>query len=72
MEKVEITCDYCGKDITVTSETPAFRLKLSAEGLPHTSKGIYTVLVNPPISSDCHFCNLACLAAWLNELKGES
>jgi len=67
MEKVEVTCDHCGADITTTGKTPAFRLHLSAERLPHTSGAVYAVLVHPPLDADCHFCNLACLKDWLGD-----
>jgi hypothetical protein len=65
-EKAKITCDGCGKDITTTTQMPAFRLHLSAECLPNTSRMIYAVLVYPPIESDCYFCDIECLQHWLN------
>lgn len=67
MQKTEVTCDYCNANITTTDKMPAFRLRLSAEKLPHTSRAIYAILVHPPIDCDHHFCNLACLSSWLVE-----
>lgn len=68
MQKNKITCDRCGADIATTGEMPAFRLRLSAEELPHSSNIGYSVLVYPPIDSDCHFCNLTCLKSWLADI----
>lgn len=66
MKAVTITCDGCGKDITETGAMPAFRLHLSAEHVPSTTKVGYLVLVYPPIREDHYFCDLYCLRKWLD------
>lgn len=60
-EITKITCDCCDKDITETGRTPAFRIVVSCESLPHNTDTIYAVIVNPPLDKRYHFCNLICM-----------
>ena len=63
-KKINITCDFCGKDISETGKMPEFRLHLLAESIPSQSMSTYAVLVRPPIDSDKYFCGLNCLTGW--------
>lgn len=65
MRKVEITCDYCKKDISETDSMPAYRIVLQCEQIPHNTDFIYSAMVYPPIDHTMHFCGLGCLKKWL-------
>jgi hypothetical protein len=66
-KKVEITCDFCNKDLTTCasgwSET---RLHLEAQGIYNTSNISYGMPQRKEIS-DAYFCDLSCLESWLTK-----
>ena len=65
--EVRISCDHCNEDITSAGSMPTFRLRLVAEALPHASKIVNAVLVQPPIKEDKYFCDFICLGEWLRK-----
>lgn len=71
--EITIVCDGCGKHITTTKSTPAFRLALSVEKIPHYfgEGGVGSVdivkrsiPIYPPLKYTHHFCDLICLDEW--------
>lgn len=64
--KTEITCDFCGKDLTVVnSGFDETRLHVEAQGIYNTSNLSYGMPVRSAIRSDLYFCDLACLRQWV-------
>lgn len=62
---LQITCDYCGKDITTSPDgTQMFRLRLIAEALRIQGDYVNAVVVRPPIDRDLFFCGIGCLQGW--------
>jgi len=61
MKTVKITCDSCGADLTDTGAMPAYRIRVTAEPLRHTSVMTYDVLVYSPLDHDMYFCGLVCM-----------
>lgn len=67
-KKVEITCDFCAKDLTtVNSGFDEYRLCLSSQGIYNTSNIRFGMEKYPPIKNDCYFCSLSCLKGWLTQ-----
>lgn len=68
-KKIEITCDYCNKDLTtVESGWDEYRLCLSAQGIHNTSNISFGMGdIHLPIKHDCYFCDLSCLEGWLTK-----
>ena len=68
MKTVTITCDGCGKNLTVSKSSGRFRLALSPQLIEHTSKGDDVGTAKP--STDLvHFCDLTCLDRWIKTKK---
>jgi len=72
MKTERVICDNCGKDITETGAMPAYRLRLTAEQLEHNTKFVHAVLIYPPLPADLYFCNLQCLATWIEHKTSTS
>lgn len=77
-EKVEVTCDACGRDLTATGNCEDYRLVVKSEALPAwwqvegLGGGAVTAMaVSKPIQKPHHFCGLFCLHRWLDENYGE-
>ena len=67
-KKVEITCDFCQKDLTtVESGFDEYRFHLSAEGIYNTSNISFGAVRSHPMKNDCYFCDLSCLEGWLTQ-----
>lgn len=67
MEDRKVTCDGCGADLTVRTNSVDYRLVLAAESKPGYGSGVYTdVMIYPPIDRPHHFCRLECLDKWRN------
>jgi hypothetical protein len=63
--KIEITCDGCKTDITVTGAMPTYRLKLSSEEIHQIAGFRFTAVPDTIIEQDAYFCGLVCLKNWL-------
>jgi hypothetical protein len=61
----QVTCDGCGHDLTVRTNSVDYRLVLGSESKPGYGSGAYTdMMIYPPIDRTHHFCNLQCLDHW--------
>lgn len=68
---VNIICDYCGSDISTTTNIVDYRLELSAVSIPNNSGRATLLHKTPPIDSDKVFCGKRCLANWLVDSLGK-
>jgi len=65
MRRETVTCDGCGFDLSVRTNSVDYRLVLDSEGKPGHGAGFYTdMLVYPPVARSFHFCGLECLDRW--------
>lgn len=65
---VKITCDNCEKDLTVTGNCMAYRIALVNERIP-SRNGVVTAMTDyPHLGTDCHFCDVRCLAAYMQKV----
>ena len=61
----EIWCDNCERDITKTSNSIAYRLRLCDEIIPSHDGAVTDMMTYPHLpDGECHFCNLKCLIEW--------
>lgn len=61
----KVTCDSCGKDLTVRTNSVDYRLVLKSESKPGYGPGFYTDMgIYPPVDRIYHFCALKCLDHW--------
>lgn len=63
-EKVTITCDTCGKDISprISGYEAEYILQVKATNIAiHSGHAIYAVMCHPPIDHDLYFCGLNCM-----------
>ena len=64
----KITCDTCNTDLSQTGSRPAYRIRLTAEAIPHMPGiGVSTVFIKSPLDKDKHFCNILCLFEWVDK-----
>lgn len=64
MEKREITCDHCGKDLTVTSYCEGYRITLTSEFIPSSGGAVTARADYPTFEQPMHFCQGTCLWEW--------
>jgi len=67
VERTEITCDGCGRDLTYTGNCEAYRLALSNERIRSRGSIVTSMAAYPAIERTAHFCKLSCLRKWLDE-----
>lgn len=63
----KINCDNCDADLTKFQEVMDFRLHLTCEPIPVTSKVIVDVMMCPFLDSEKFFCGFGCLNGWLKK-----
>lgn len=56
-------CEFCELDLDETNLSPAHRLILSCEPIPHTAL-VYPEPIAPPINHTLYFCCISCLQRW--------
>lgn len=69
MKVTQVTCDYCGRDLSTTGNSGDTRVLLEAERIPNPS-GMSTLsipFVWPTVSK--HFCGKRCLKPWITEAR---
>lgn len=64
-EKVEITCDQCGRDLTQSSNCIDYRLGLVNQRIPSMGGFVTAMAAYPAIDHNAYFCGVPCCAAWL-------
>lgn len=61
-------CHNCQRDLSISTNSEAFRLKLESESIPHNS-GAVTDFADEPevaeIGKPLYFCNGRCLRVWI-------
>lgn len=67
MQKTEITCDGCGKDLTYTGNCVDYRLALYNENIQSRGVAVTAMMKRPRIKRDAHFCGVRCLRLWLDK-----
>ncbi len=65
-------CDHCDKDLAPDSCIPKYRIALNCVALVPTGPVTAMVLVQPPFKGQLDFCDLECLAGYLNASPGGS
>lgn len=65
MQKLEITCDQCGSDLTATGNCVDYRIVLANESLPSLGGFVTSMMIYPPLEGTAHFCGTLCLAKWV-------
>jgi hypothetical protein len=71
MKTEQVTCDYCGRDLTYTSNSDSYRLVLNNQRIPIDPEitQITDMMMTPPIKKTAHFCWLECLKGWVAAQK---
>ncbi len=64
----KITCDNCNSDLTESSNSVDYRIKLYSQRMPCHDGAVFDMLISPQIPEPMHFCGLGCLSIWV---KGE-
>lgn len=65
MREEKVTCDGCGADLTVRTNSMDYRLVLDSENKPGYGAGFYTdMYIYPSVERAHHFCGLGCLDRW--------
>lgn len=74
MQKIEITCDGCGHDLTYTGNCVDYRLVLGNESKPtYPGAGAVTAMgIYPAVKRTHHFCGLGCLDHWRDRENHEA
>lgn len=67
MERIEITCDACGTDLTFTTNCEDWRLVLANQSLPSRGGLVTLAAIYPAIKRTAHFCGIQCLRQWLDK-----
>jgi len=66
-KKVEITCDFCQKNLTnICSGYDETRLHLESQDIYNTSNISFGMPMRRELG-DCYFCDLSCLEGWLTQ-----
>lgn len=62
MNKENIKCYFCYKNLSVTSNSIDYRLKLITEKIPpDLNYPVTDMLIEPELKEDIYFCELDCL-----------
>lgn len=71
MKSIEITCDNCQKDLTLTQESLAWRLALANEQIAYDPecKKLSGKQHLPMLKAPCHFCSFKCFVDWVEQQK---
>jgi hypothetical protein len=65
MRETKVTCDGCGHDLSVRTNSVDYRLVLQSESKPGSGDGFYTdMVIYPSVDRAYHFCALECLDRW--------
>lgn len=67
-----VTCDGCGKDLTVTGNCQDYRLVLGNQSIPPRRGFVTAMHIPPPIDGAKHFCRLKCLDDWRSRELAEA
>jgi hypothetical protein len=67
MTKSETKCDYCNKDLALTTNCEDYCLELKNKQIPRWEGSVTCMGVYPIIKSTLHFCGLGCLKHYLNK-----
>lgn len=67
-ERHEFTCDTCGADLTRTSNVEGWRVVLGSQAVARMGGVVTAMHVPPPVEGPKHFCDLPCLARWIDPL----
>lgn len=64
-----VLCDWCGRNLTYTSNSEDYRILLCSEPLHSDGRGTVTDMgIEPQIDKPKHFCNLRdCLLRWVEK-----
>ena len=60
-----VKCDSCGADISCSTNSVDYRLRLMNVELPPCSNSVTDMMIHPPISRNCDFCGIGCLRKWV-------
>lgn len=63
--QIKILCDSCQANLTQTTNSIDYRLKLSCEVIPCHKGAVTDMMVYPPIDADKHFCSKGCLQKYV-------
>jgi len=64
-----ITCDQFQRDLTTSTNSVDYRLKLMNEYIAPHDGAVTDMMIVPPLTDgDKHFCVLGCLYMWINKL----
>ena len=72
MRQEQVTCDFCGGDLTTTGNAVGYRLVLASQPIPSRGGIVTDVHVDPIIDREKHFCSTKCLGAWVKQNCEES
>ncbi len=67
MQKSEVICDGCDKDISSTGNCEGYRIVLANERKPSRGGAVTLMAVQPPLERSYHFCGVNCLGVWAAE-----
>jgi hypothetical protein len=67
MQKTEVVCDACGRDLTTTSNCEDWRIALINQSIPPMPGIVTSMMIYPKLESDFHFCCWKCLKKWFED-----
>lgn len=68
MNRPKIICAKCGRDLTTTTNSEAYRVKLCSEDIPSECGVVTDMAAYPDYARPVHFCDEYCLRGWLGPL----
>lgn len=70
MKQIEISCDFCGRQLKYSRGGYDYILHLSNRKIGPEGSSVLDYLSYPCIENDADFCGLGCLKEWLkNDMK---
>lgn len=65
MEDRKVICDNCGADLTFTSNTMDYSIRVINRQIPTHSGAVTDMYIYPPLKHNLDFCGLGCMKKWM-------
>lgn len=65
--KRTMTCRNCQRDLSISTNSEAYRLKLESESIPHNIGPVTDFAAEPEITEPLYFCTFLCLHSWIDQ-----
>jgi len=65
MRIIQINCDTCGRDLTLTGNSIDYRIVIHSERIPAAEGPVTDMMIHPAVPQPLHFCHIPCLKKWI-------